>query len=781
MKLSIKQLGAAALASILAADMIPAPILAASNDDAHPTEKTETVYTVLNQDGSVDSSTVSAWLHDDDGLHNVSESLDLKNVENVKGDDEPSVSGNIYTWNTSEKDIWYTGDADKQLPVSARITYELDGRKVDPDKLAGASGKLKITIHLTSNISEQTLINGRTVTIHPTFLTGGMMDVNTDHFKNVHCDQGKIVSDGTNEFLAFATVPGLQQSMDNAGMASLADDLNISDDIVISADVTDYEDGEIMMVMTNDFDLEELPNVSSISELTDGISQLYDASTQLEDGSKQLYEGTTKLKEGAAPLKTAGPQLAKLSQGADLLHEGALALESGIHDYTDGADALAAGTRQLYGINAGIDKITSSTKPSQGTQMTLANASASLSQGLKTLKSSVDAMDTNGTKELLENAKTSLTSMQDTLATDKQVVTGMQSELSAVNDSMKLLQAAGQAYAKAAENVNTTITADNEKIASANKDLQATKTSLKNSIASQKTSLTSSIATLSAAVNAMEEGEAKAQLNTQLEALRTQLSDLDSLASQVDAMDSLDDLQAIDARQITTILNQISQGMSTLNDKVDASASAIDSLSKDVDDSLAQIEALEAGMEKVQLPQNLDALKAGVDKLSAGADSLNVGVIALNQGLDQLNTETKSAIDQVNAGADKLTASNDALNEGASRLSAGTKSLTGSKDQLAQLTTGLDTLGTALDELHDGAKTLYEGNVKFVDDGTGTLKEKTADAVGMLDNFKALCDKVEDLNARYDVFAGAPEGAVTKTLYVFRTKEDKPEKTEDEE
>lgn len=774
MKLSVKQLGAAALASILAADMIPAPILAQEQTaDSHPTEKTETIYTVLNQDGSVDSSTVSAWLHDDDGLRNVSETLDLKNVTNVKGDDEPSISGNVYTWNSSEKDIWYTGDATKELPVSANITYELDGKTVKPEELAGKSGKLKITIHLNNNISEQTVINGRTVTIHPTFLAGGMMDVNTGHYKNVHCDQGKIISDGTNEFLVFATVPGLKESMDSAGIANLAKDLDISDDIVITANVTDYEDGEIMMAMTNDFDLEELPNVGSVSQLTDGVTQLFDASKQLEDGAKQLYDGTTRLKDGAAPLKQAGPQLAQLSQGASQLHAGASALEAGIQDYTQGASALAQGTKQLYGINAGIDKISASTKPSQGTQMTLANASASLAGGLKQLKTSVDAMDTNGTMELLANAKQSLQAMSSTLAKDKQIVTSMQSQLDTVSESMKQLSAAGQAYAQAAQAVNDTITEDNGKISKANESLDNAKATLMASITSQKTSLNASITAINTAMDQVTDEDAKQSLQAQAAALNSQLTNLEALETQVDNMASLEDLKAIDAAQITGILTQLSQGMSGLNDQISDSVTAIDTLQKDVDASLDQISALEAGMQQVQLPENLEALKSGVDKLSAGADALNVGVIALNHGLDTLNSQTKSALDQVNAGADQLTANNEALNQGASQLAAGTKTLDASKGQLNQLTEGLDTLSSALDTLNEGAKTLYDGNVQFVDEGTGALKEKTGAATGMLENFKALCDQVEDLNARYEVFSGAPEGAVTRTLYVFRTKEDK--------
>lgn len=771
MKLSVKQLGAAALASILAADMIPAPILAQEQTaDSHPTEKTETVYTVLNQDGSVDSTTVSAWLHDDDGLRNISEKLDLTNVENVKGDEQPSVSGSTYTWNSSKKDIWYTGDTAKAVPVTAKISYELDGKPVQASQLSGKSGKLKITIHLENTISEQTTVDGRTVTIHPTFLAGGMMNVNTDHYKNVHCDQGKIVSDGTNEMLVFATVPGLKESMDNAGLNDLAKDLDLNDDIVVTANVTDYEDGEIMMAMTNDFDLEELPNVGSVSALTSGINQLFDASQQLLDGSRQLYDGTTQLKDGVAPLKEAGPQLAQLSTGATQLYQGASALETGINQYTDGTQALAEGTKQLYGITDGISQIAATTRP-DGTQMTLANASSQLSQGLRQLKNSVDAMDTNGTTQLLETARKQLTAMSTTLATDKQIMQNMAAQLETVSQALTQLNQAGQAYTQAVAQVNDIIKTDNEKIGTAKQNTAAIKTDLKNSVAAQQSSLTASISAIDSALAVMEDGDAKTSLQAQRDALAAQQTALAQI--DVDKIQDLDDLQTIDPTAITNILASISQGMSGLNDQITASAAAITQLEKDVNTSLTQIETLEQGMTQVQLPENLEALKQGVDQLSAGADALNTGVIALNAGLDKLNTQTTAALDQVNAGAGQLTASSEGLRSGASQLTAGTKTLDSAKGQLTQLTEGLDKLTSAADQLNTGAKTLYEGNVKFVDEGTGALKSKTESATAALGRFADLCDQVEDLNARYEVFSGAPEGAVTRTLYVFRTKEDK--------
>ena len=62
-------------------------VLCHKKDDE--TVKDETVYAMLNSDGSVDQEIVSSWLHNDNGIRNIKEQLDLSNVKNVKSDEKP--------------------------------------------------------------------------------------------------------------------------------------------------------------------------------------------------------------------------------------------------------------------------------------------------------------------------------------------------------------------------------------------------------------------------------------------------------------------------------------------------------------------------------------------------------------------------------------------------------------------------------------------------------------------------------------------------------------------
>ena len=79
MNKKIKIMGSVILSAVLAQSMLPLHVYAL--EDENPTQKTETVYAVLNADGSISDTIVSSWLHDDDGIHNIKETLDETDVD----------------------------------------------------------------------------------------------------------------------------------------------------------------------------------------------------------------------------------------------------------------------------------------------------------------------------------------------------------------------------------------------------------------------------------------------------------------------------------------------------------------------------------------------------------------------------------------------------------------------------------------------------------------------------------------------------------------------------
>ena len=119
---------------------------ALSGDETQTEEagKEETVYVVSKADGTADNVIVSEWLKNKDGSDTIKDASDLKDIKNVKGDETFTQNGDEVTWDAKGNDIYYQGTTDKELPVTEKITYYLDGKEVTPEEIAGKSGKVTI-------------------------------------------------------------------------------------------------------------------------------------------------------------------------------------------------------------------------------------------------------------------------------------------------------------------------------------------------------------------------------------------------------------------------------------------------------------------------------------------------------------------------------------------------------------------------------------------------------------------------------------------------------------
>ena len=779
---TVKVVGSVVLSAVMAGSMMPVTVFAQSNDE-NPTEKTETVYSVLNSDGSISDTIVSSWLHDEDGINNIKETLNLTDVKNIKSNEKPSKDGNTYTWNAKGNDVYYEGTATKQLPVSVKIRYELDGQEMSAKDMEGKSGHLKLMISFTNNYSQVKNINGKSIVIHPSYLAGGMLNMSTGKFSNVKCESGKIVNDGTNEMLAFANIPGLNETLKSAGLDKVNNQLGISDDVTVEADVNDFDLGSIMVGMTNEIDLnQELGEIGSVSELTDGIDQLIEADNQLIDGSKQLYDGTTQLKEQAAPLTGSSDQVRQLSAGAIQLNDGVKALQTGISQYTAGASAINEGVNQLYGIPQNVGLIQSAVTTSTEEQASLVDGSQAVADGLGQLLDKLNGANvTASVKEmnaLLDDSKTKLQGMADTLATDKKTLEDMQTDLA--NASIKLsglatlkddLDKLGQKIITKETQNNTAIADYNTKKDTVNGEIETIKNSMKSEI-------DTSITTLSKAKQALYDAgrnEDATSIQNQIDALNAEKTNVDAIST----IKGLSELQTLteEFNTLNDTLVTVQSTVSEMSTLVSKSITDLNGLATDVQAALTTIDTLSQTLsgstKKVEGMQTmLNSLKPGVTELYNGALKINAGAINLGNKLGELQTASQSGVDKIKAGTTQLTSNNATLNGGASALSQATGTLAGQSGTFNEMADGLDTLGKAFETLNDGAKQLYEGNEQFKSEGLDQLKEKVDLGVGELETLQSVMNEIKAMNKEYASYSGAPEGATVTSRYVFRTKEE---------
>ena len=777
---TVKVVGSVLLSAVMAGSMMPVTVFAQNNDE-NPTEKTETVYSVLNSDGSISDTIVSSWLHDEDGINNIKETLNLKDVKNIKSNEKPSKDGNTYTWNAKGNDVYYEGTATKQLPVSVKIRYELDGQEMSAKDMEGKSGHLKLTISFTNNYSEVKNINGKSIVIHPSYLAGGMLNMSTGNFTNVKCESGKIVNDGTNEMLAFANIPGLNETLRSAGLDKVNDQLGISDDVTVEADVNDFDLGSIMIGMTNEIDLaSELGEIGSVSELTDGIDQLIEADNQLIDGSKQLYDGTTQLKEQAAPLTGSSDQVRQLSAGAIQLNDGVKSLQTGITQYTAGASAINEGVNQLYGIPQGAAAISSGMNTKGKSGFSMVEASSTLRKGLDQLNSVAAGISAESYyNSLMDNVKTAeagVTQLQnEVLAPTKTELGNLGDVLKKASSSLSGLSTlVGQlsSVEAAIEQDQATVSSNNEKVTANNNKIESVKET--------KNKLNEAIESLKTAREALKA--------TETEENPVDTSDLDSkIASLENAYNSInvDDMQTLDGltkfdeqlKAMPELLNNLKGTIDTVNGymkSANESVGKLDGYLKTASAGLASMETLlndsKGDMEKMQAM--IPTLQRNIDQLDQLANGVDAGVQSVNENIGKLSSQSQSAVDTLKAGTTQLTSNNATLNGGASALSQATGTLAGQSGTFNEMADGLDTLGKAFETLNSGAKQLYEGNEQFKSEGLDQLKEKVDLGVGELETLQSVMDEIKAMNKEYASYSGAPEGATVTSRYVFRTKEE---------
>ena len=276
----------------------------------------ETVYVILDADGTQKKVYVSDWLK-----------------------------------NQGEKDSYTQSTPDKEAPISVKITYLLDGNEIAPADLVGKSGHVTIRYDYTNEVYETREIAGKEENIYVPFavMTGMLLD--NDVFSNIQVSSGKVINDGSHSVVTGIVFPGLGTSLD------MEDDFD--DYLEIEADVESFTIGESYCIATNSvFSRLDLSDMDDLDDLKDAMNDLDDATIQLVDGSSELYDGVSELYDKSGDLKDGVKELSdgsvdlrdgayKLADGTVTLRDGIGALKSGSETLQSGAKSLQAGATDL--------------------------------------------------------------------------------------------------------------------------------------------------------------------------------------------------------------------------------------------------------------------------------------------------------------------------------------------------------------------------------------------------------------------------------------------------
>lgn len=801
------------------------PVYAAGSTDTQDVYKEETVYVNADATGNSDEVTVSDWLKNSGSVSgNLTDESILKEIKNVKGDETFTENGDQLTWNTAGEDIYYQGTTDKELPVSVKLTYFLDGKEVKPDELKGKSGHLKIQVQYTNNEKKTVTVDGKEEEVYTPFVMMTGMILPNETFSNVTIDNGKVISDGSRNIVVGFGMPGLKDSLDlDEETTKEAEDkgVTIPENFEMEADVTDFTMSSTFTVALTDLlDDMDMDNIIDVDSLKDSLNELEDAALELVSGSGTLADGASTLADGVSSYTAGADELnagiqkylgsngelngsvteyvngvGKVVKGVKDYTSGTNALANGVTSYVVGEQKIAAGAAQLSQLSKGLEQVQTAvdtlSKAADGKGEAtddLVIAANQLAAGTKQLQAvlgseevtalltQVNGMVTTG-NELISATESLSASLQTGIATPvaniAAALTGMETQLNAINTQLGTLQSDCET---AVADVNAKITDYNTKVDAAQAAANTSKTQIANAISA-----------LQAQLNATTDESVRDQISTAITALQ-------NAQTAADGLNNVQKASAITVSVPTFDLSAITSGAATLQTNLKTFKETAAALQQQLPEMQKKLDAIAAA--KDSLPSDsISQLTASVTQLNQGMQGLNTGLGTLSGGLGQLNTSVQAqfptaiqGITELNGGFMQLGSYNTSLLSGAEQLKGSSSTLVAGAGTLQsgtnQLASGLNTLGSQMSagaaklsansnalregasSLSEGAKKLADGMDQFDKEGTSKLKSTVEDEFGdVLDRLKALTSD----DCTYNTFSGKDSKMDGSVKFVIET------------
>lgn len=308
--------------------------------------KEETVYTKLNPDGEETITVVSEHLKNDDNEQIMKDLTSLSHVMNMNGDEKFTQKGEKINWESQGNDIYYQGKTEKQLPITTKITYKLNGKKATVDEMLGKKGKVEIQIQYTNH--EKRNVNGESMYVPFVVTTGTTLPTDTN--RKVEVTNGKVSSNGSHHMIIALATPGLSENFHNKEL----EDLNKT---IIKYETTHFELNSIMIVATpsllSESDMEVFDKMDKGYSLIDQLSSSY---SKLKAGGKDLSQNMNKF---SSKYNQFDKGVEVLDSKSKILLEGAKKIDTGIEQLDDGLSQLNGGLNKLENNSDQLRKGTS--------------------------------------------------------------------------------------------------------------------------------------------------------------------------------------------------------------------------------------------------------------------------------------------------------------------------------------------------------------------------------------------------------------------------------------
>ena len=717
------------------------------NSGSSDAQKEETVYVKTNASGEVNSVVVSNWLKNVESTSKLDDYTQLENITNVKGKEEFTEEDGKIVWDSEGKDIYYQGTTNKQLPVDVNINYELDGKEMAAEDMKGKDGHVKITIEYTNNSSNQVIIGDSEETIYTPFAVVSGMMLDTGKYTNVEVSNGTVISDGKRDVVVGMAFPGLIDSLngkkveDEDLLSKIEEQLSIPTNVVIEADVTDFESTMILTMVNSDIvnslgldaldtgvDLDEIN--SKIDEFSDAGRQLEDGTKTLKNGAKDLLDGTYTFVDGTGKLKDGVVKytdgVSKVADGAVSLNDGAAKLDGGATELQSGINAVDSGVGEL---KTGIDAVEKGANTLNDGAKQVDDGAKEVSVGAGKVSAGVDALIVN-MQNIASGVGTASQAAAQISGGIDQIVAAVSVETSPDQIDTSTISVSGCISGEQASAVFVNNISD-ETLASfglSDEQIGNVKAMMGQIAAGVIPSVADTAATTAARQAAAVAGANGAN-------------------------------QAKGAIKDAIVNNGLQAGAKQLSDSLSASYNTLTSA-----ETQAQLAELKNGASAVangasQVAGGTSALKAGAQQLHDGTRQLVEGSAKLKNGTEALSTGAKNLKDGTSQ-----------LKNGTSQLVSGTNELRSNSSTLingaSDLANGSTTLSDGVKQLYDGTVKLNDGMVEFNEEGISKL---TSVFNSDFDLINGRIKAISDAGKAYTSFAGALDTEKSNVKFIIES------------
>ena len=579
--------------------------------------KDETVYSKMDSNGKNYKTIVSTHIKNTENADLINDLSDLLNVKNTSGDETYTQDGNKFVWNANKNDIYYQGESSKELPIECNVKYELDGKELSANEIAGKSGKVKITLQYTNKEERTVDINGKKVKMYVPFVVVAGTIIENENARNIEVSSGKVIDDGTKSVVVGMAMPGLQESL---GLSD--DEVEIPSKVEITMDATNFEISSIMSYVTPKvLEEDDLKVFDNLDEIYGQVNTLQTSMNQIQDGANTLKDGTTQLATGANTLK----------DGVTTAYNGAQTISSEVTKSTqslknDKSEALNSKTLESIKKQAAeSSKLTDEQKAQIKAQ---AQTSAVLTEEQKSQIKAQAAQKAKLTEA--QSAEITALAIKGAALTEKQKAQIIEK----AKDEAQLTEAQKTAIITNAQaNYPTTLTNAEKALLIATAQNTAEQTAIKTALATAKTT-----AEKTAVATALQVAQQVAIKTAETTAVET----AQQIATQTAVTTALTTAQSTATttamQTSTTVAKQVgNQAKKTFTNQV-----------------VSQMNTLGNGLN--QLTSGLSELNNGATTLANGTNQVNDGATTLAEGIKTFNEEgIKKICNYINGDVKDLT------------------------------------------------------------------------------------------------------------------------------